>query len=406
MVVDFIAQNFTIDPGSSAGAALVAAFESGDFTEFLGVSAFASVAGVRGLLAAVGGATPALATVRVVVGVDQKATSQEALQELLKLEALGGQAYVFYQAGPAIFHPKFYLFEGPKKALLLLGSANLTAGGLFQNTEATLAISLDLTKRADRHWLATFRQQLDALYRPAEGPNLAALSAAVIAELVAADVVPTAASRNQLLAETRPRVGIPPPTRFAKRPAAPVPANFKKAPVRSAKGKPKTVAAVVAAPALVGVVSTGTAGELVWEKRNLPASDVQAPQPGKTNPTGGLRLVQAKFKVAGAVIDQTTYFRHTVFGAAAWGTDPAYSKSEIATAAFRVTLARVEMGTFELVVRHKSSGEARQGNYTTLLSWGATLGPVLRKSSLTGLTLRLFRLAEEASGAAFLLTIS
>ena len=37
-----------------------------------------------------------------------------------------------------------------------------------------------------------------------------------------------------------------------------------------------------------------------------------------TAPTGGLRLTQAGWKVRGAVIDQTTYFRENVFSGSSW----------------------------------------------------------------------------------------
>lgn len=399
MVVDFIAQNFNPAVQESIGATLLKAFTSGDFNSFLGVSAFASVSGATGFLAAVSGARPTLATIRLIVGVDQKGTSREALAELLKLAHLGGQAYVFYQSGRAIFHPKFYLFEGATQALLVVGSANLTGGGLFQNTEAGLSVAFDLGNRSDQHWLSTFKTQLDSLYLPIEGPNLVALSEEVIQDLVNRDVVPSEAARRQLYAQAQPQKVVGPASaRFPKRPVAAVPASFK----RGKSGRQPVSNTQTAA----GQTPPDATQELLWEKRNLPASDVQAPQPGKTNPTGGLRLAQAQFKVQGVIIDQTTYFRNVVFAGAAWQPNPADPPKEFATVLFRIEIAGVAMGVYPLVVRHNPTGEAGQGNYTTLLSWGSTLGPILRIANQTGKTLRLFRLVAAPDDAPFLLTIS
>ena len=47
----------------------------------------------------------------MVVGVDQKATSKEALDLLL---ALGINTKVYYTESDVIFHPKIYVFDGSR----------------------------------------------------------------------------------------------------------------------------------------------------------------------------------------------------------------------------------------------------------------------------------------------------
>lgn len=126
-------------------------------------------------------------------------------------------------------------------------------------------------------------------------------------------------------------------------------------------------------------------GPLLWTKR-LVASDV-GQQPG--HPTGGVRLTQAGFTVKRKVIDQTTYFRHTVFGGRSWRVIKTTPKVEQATAKFDVTLLGKSLGVHTLAVSHKPSGEAGQGNYTSILHWG-DLNSAVRKLPLIGRRIRLY----------------
>ncbi len=129
-------------------------------------------------------------------------------------------------------------------------------------------------------------------------------------------------------------------------------------------------------------------GKLVWEKSNLPASDVQR-QIG--NVTGGLRLTQAKWKdKMGAIIDQTTYFRNELFGHLNWEEwKKKRFSSEKAKTTFDVYILGESYGLFELEISHKPSGEAGQHNYTTMLHWGE-LSETVRELNLVSKTFRLY----------------
>ena len=94
-------------------------------------------------------------------------------------------------------------------------------------------------------------------------------------------------------------------------------------------------------------------GPLLWRKPNLPASDVQR-QPG--NPTGGLRLTQAKFTAEGRRIDQTSYFRNTLFGGLPWTTKRPTPFVESTTVRFDVTILGQPFGIQQLEISHKPSG--------------------------------------------------
>lgn len=139
-------------------------------------------------------------------------------------------------------------------------------------------------------------------------------------------------------------------------------------------------------------VETEQEFELVWRKPNLPKSDVQR-QPG--NPTGGIRLTQARFKVNDTTIDQTRYFRYDLFGNEEWKTGRAKLPSrETTIVEIELEILGQNFGIKNFMISHKPSGEAGQGNYTTMLHWG-NLGNRIRELNLVGKTLELYKTSDD-----------
>ena len=72
-----------------------------------------------------------------------RGTSAEALA---LLRSISRKVFVYHKHHLQTFHPKVYLFDDgqnpPTDAILLVGSSNLTGGGLYQNIEANLALEL------------------------------------------------------------------------------------------------------------------------------------------------------------------------------------------------------------------------------------------------------------------------
>ena len=71
------------------------------------------------------------------------------------------RAIVFYNRLPYTFHPKIYLFESPTAADIVVGSGNLTEGGLFTDYEAALRLALDLTDSEYAPILKSIERVLD-----------------------------------------------------------------------------------------------------------------------------------------------------------------------------------------------------------------------------------------------------
>ena len=108
------------------------------------------------------------AQVRLSVGIDLLGTSREGLLDLLDATP-GGQIWIYRNNGPYTFHPKVYLFKSEHRADLVVGSGNLTGGGLFTNYEASLVASLDLSVPQDAAFLQTVEAVLDSWSEQQDG---------------------------------------------------------------------------------------------------------------------------------------------------------------------------------------------------------------------------------------------
>lgn len=102
------------------------------------------------------------AQVEIIAGIDHGGTSSEGLQDLLDAVSPTGRIIIFHNRQPYTFHPKIYLFKSFDKADLVVGSGNLTEGGLYTNYEAGLRLSLDLTDTDQKGVLHTVEQMLDS----------------------------------------------------------------------------------------------------------------------------------------------------------------------------------------------------------------------------------------------------
>lgn len=126
--------------------------------------------------------------VEIIAGIDHGGTSSEGLQDLLDAVSPTGRIVVFHNRLPYTFHPKIYLFKSSDKADLVVGSGNLTEGGLFTNYEAGIHILLDLADPAQAAVLRAIDNTLDAWADPDNG-LARVLDAGLLAVLVARGLV-------------------------------------------------------------------------------------------------------------------------------------------------------------------------------------------------------------------------
>jgi len=89
------------------------------------------------------------ARIRIITGIDLQGTSLEALTEILSWEV--DSHIVRNLLSGHTFHPKIYLLRRRDCADLIVGSNNLTGGGLFNNYEAAVRISYEFPDDADAY---------------------------------------------------------------------------------------------------------------------------------------------------------------------------------------------------------------------------------------------------------------
>lgn len=354
----------------SVGSILRDSLSDPTFSTFTCFVAFLSMPAVKYLSPIITKAKEHINEFRVFLGIDQKGTSKEALKAMLDLD-IG--ASIYYTFSHVIFHPKIYILEGNVKRRIILGSSNLTLSGLFQNIEASVIIDFAKPDKEGEKLL----EEIYYYFKPFFGnelENIHPLTQELIQLLFEAGVVPDEAERKKQQEEkampessteintsSKSLRGLFPPIKIQR---PPVITTTKK---KTKEAKFKTIPT--------------DKGTLLWKKSKLPGSDVQYAGEG-SNPTGGLRLTQARWEVRGKRIDQTTYFRKKVFGTLDWREvkTPPGEKAEVL---FNVNILGEDHGQHQLTIRHKPSGEASQGNYTTLLSWGV-LGDTIRNMDLRG----------------------
>lgn len=127
--------------------------------------------------------------VRISAGIDCGGSSQQGIAGLLAAVQPSGEVWIFHNAGTPTFHPKIYLFKNATAAELIVGSGNLTEGGLFTNYEAGIHASLDLSKPAHAKFLQDLETALDD-WSTAKPGLCAHLTEAFLKKLIAQGLLP------------------------------------------------------------------------------------------------------------------------------------------------------------------------------------------------------------------------
>ncbi len=137
MDTKIIGQGYNLDADTSVGKELIEQFNSKRYDTFTCLVAFASFGGISALTPYIVQEKERGVKIKVILGVDQKGTSKEALEEVL---SWGVDSKIYHTQSVNIFHPKIYLFENTDIFTLIVGSNNLTTMGLVKNIECSLLI--------------------------------------------------------------------------------------------------------------------------------------------------------------------------------------------------------------------------------------------------------------------------
>ncbi|WP_437016315.1 hypothetical protein [Streptomyces sp. enrichment culture] len=298
-----------------------------------------------------------------VVGISEGGATRQGLDLTYKV---CDNSYVLHDAGRT-FHPKVYLFTGPKDWSLFIGSNNLTAGGVFWNYEAALEVSGSYDDPQDAGLAQQVQGWFDAL-----------LGDTGICKPLNLDMI------KQLIESPQYRIGDE--IRMRSRHIGPAKTPGDSLFGKSIKGKhgdpfgglkEGVLPAVKEATSLTLEDEPAGPHEILvhsWFKK-MSRSDAQRPEGAKSTVTGSLKLTKAKHP-----IDQKSYFRHSFFSDLEWAVAKQTPKGiqEKAQVAFEVLIGSKVLGTYDLVIDHADYRIANQGNVPTWLHWGEELGAYLK----------------------------
>ena len=338
-----------------------------------------------------------------VVGISEGGGTRQGMELLI---ALADEAHVFHDSGRT-FHPKVYLASGDRAAKLMVGSQNLTLGGLAWNYEAAVVCELDLTVQADA---ALHQQVLDYFERLREDEDVClVLDDARLAALLADPALQIrdeddrhrgslAEAQGEDVGEAdeeleRAAARIFGHSREPKRPIpplAPAPSGGGVGTGTQGGGGPSGSGGGVGTPA---PANPGAAHR--WFKV-MDGTAAQRPPSAASKPTGNLRLSQEHF-----AIDHTRYFRRVFFGDETWTSRPSDPRFEDSTVPMHVEVDGDYLGVIDMRVSHAEHRISGQGNVPTVLHWGDQVGPLMRAGDFVGRTVTL----ERSGSGAFRLTI-
>ena len=129
--------------------------------------------------------------VNVSIGLDHNGSSVEGFDQLLNAIKPNGKLWV-YKNSANTFHPKVYLFKNKINADIVVGSGNMTKGGLYENAEIGVRLQLDLTKSSDILFLNELEETLD-IWSTAMPMRCIAVDAALVIKLHESGELPTEA---------------------------------------------------------------------------------------------------------------------------------------------------------------------------------------------------------------------
>ena len=310
---------------------------------------------------------------RIFVGIRNGVTTVQSIQTALDI---GCETYMVDTGSRRrIFHPKMYYARSAARAKLLLGSANLTMGGMRTNIEASVLQELDVS--ADAGFLADLEGKLDAMITDYPDHVIRAVDPAQLADLQRA---------GRLLDERAARPPEP-AGRSSDRGLDAVPnMALRTAPVRRARSAAPPAPCVAAAAPMARERL-----EQVWESKGLTRRHLNIPTGVNTNPTGSMLLGVGAWEN----IDQRHYFRDNVFAALNWARDasPRTAHIERAEARMRLIVKGVDYGVHRLHLSHNTRTNAKaykQRNSMTGLHWGEAKS-IVAKEDLLDRVLKLFR---------------
>ena len=317
----------------------------------------------------------------LIVGISEGGATRQGLK---LAKGIFDSVYVVHDRSGRTFHPKLYLADGAGQALVMIGSNNLTAGGLYFNYEVGAILELDLDNVDDRRYFEAVERLIGQLIDDRD--ICVTLTDNVLAELISntryciqdedtnrrlqiagapedldadvdIEVVDTSADEA---------VSVFGKSQVAKKSAVSVPGTK---PLRSARGSYASISQGD------GLQTSGSVADVSssvitfrWFKK-MSNSDAQQKGTPNTQVTGNLKLTEARLP-----INHTTFFRYILFGDCNWaGKEVSRGIKEEAIVPFHFSADGGPLGEYSLKIDHAEYRVASQANVATWLHWGNDL---------------------------------
>jgi HKD family nuclease len=373
--LDFIFQAVTT---ANHGESIRQLLELSDPTQILVSVAFVRQAGLDELETAIKSHAE---KTRFFIGIRNGITSVQAVKRLLGMKA---DVYaVDTGSRNTLFHPKLYFALNATHAIVIIGSANLTIGGLHNNIEASTCVKLDLSDALDKKFTdeitSTFDEMLKSYPRHVFliRDDKHADEINVSGRLADENMIPAPSTFGRIKKGERDNL----PTMKLSRLIRP---RIKETASKVAAPS-KTINAASAPP----VEHLKATNYLVWESKPLTERDLNIPTASSTHATGSMGLKKGALDH----IDQRHYFRDEVFVNLTWIADSPPKKWERALAKFELVIKNLNYGVLDLQLSHftdQKSASYKQNNFMTQLHWGIAKKHVAKKD-LLGRILYLYR---------------
>jgi hypothetical protein len=362
----------------SAGTVLAGALADPAVDQFVASAAWLRMSGLNVIAPSIEGLHRRGGHAELLVGLDYRGTTLQGLRAAIDVF---DRVYVVHDVEGRTFHPKLYLARGASRGYLLVGSNNLTAGGLGFNYETALVCDLNFRLADDRGLAADVDALLEQLRSDAGICRRVTRSLAARLERegwLGDERRRDAASRQDVIRRER----------SADR-DDPIFTRGKKAkrsrPIPPGSGQPQGRRAHA---------SRAAVSSDAWWKR-LNRTDVQRPVAG--NPVGAVRITRP----AGYDINPATWFRTELFVEEQWKRrlDHRGNRIEVADVTFDCYLEYRPLGRKRLRLDY-GPHRADRSRSTTLLHWD-DLGAFVQQRNLT----EHYLILERGAGPVHRLTI-
>ena len=189
----------------NVGKQLAVSFDSSKYQVFNGFVAFAAISGVRMLASYIKQAKENYKQIRFFIGVDNRGTSKEALEQLIRDNI---ETYIYHDKRDFVtYHPKLFIFEGEKHTRIIIGSSNLTSSGIKNNIEASMQLDfLTATDKQGRNVLNEIKEYYSDLLN-LKSDKLKLLDRDLLDELISQNLLFNQSANNNKTTETKANDG-------------------------------------------------------------------------------------------------------------------------------------------------------------------------------------------------------